>query len=349
MSPSRFISTSTVDNSEQLSLPVIDISPLRNTTTKNSEEFNEVIKLIGHACERFGFFYISNHGVDESLVNKLMTEGRSFFAKPLDYKNKFHMKNSRVYRGFFELGGELTYGKKDWKEGYYFSSELDENHPSVKKGLPMHGLNQWPDENDFPEFKETVLKYMDELTELGHVLMSAIGVSLGLGDSFFREKFTSEPFIPFRLFHYPSDPEAKFENGEERFGVGKHQDYGCLTILKQDHCGGLEVEDRINPGNWIKAPPIENTFVINIGDMLERWTCSRYKAAPHRVRNLSSEDRLSAPFFFDPNFECIVTPLEELALNEEDKKKFPPIKYGDYILAKVFAVFPELKENAVKF
>jgi len=145
----------------------------------------------------------------------------------------------------------------------------------------------------------------------------------------------------------PSDPESKFEDGEERFGVGSHQDYGCLTLLKQDHVGGLEVFDRLTEP-WIKAPPIEGTFVVNIGDMLERWTCGKYKAVPHRVKNISNEDRLSAPFFFDPNFECIVKPLEQFAQNEEDKKKWPPIRYGDYILAKVFAVFPDLKADAIK-
>ncbi|EFC36233.1 predicted protein [Naegleria gruberi] len=280
-----------------LSLPIIDIGPIIHTTDSDGNYQDEqaaanVIKQIGQACERFGFFYIKNHGIDEELVDKLMSEGRSFFNKPLDYKNQYHMKNSKVYRGYFELGGELT--------------------------------------------------------KLGHSIMAAIGESLGLGRDFFRNKFTSEPFIPFRLFHYPSDPNAKFENGEERFGVGKHQDYGCLTLLKQDNVGGLEVEDR-STGEWISAPPLEKTFVVNIGDMLERWTCGRYKAVPHRVKNLTNQDRLSAPFFFDPNFECVVTPLEELALTEEEKTKWPPVKYGDYILAKVFAVFPELKSAALKY
>jgi isopenicillin N synthase-like dioxygenase len=117
--------------------------------------------------------------------------------------------------------------------------------------------------------------------------------------------------------------------------------------LKQDDVGGLEVEFR-ETGEWIQAPPIDGTFVVNIGDMLERWTCGKYKATPHRVKNVTTSDRLSAPFFFDPNFECIVTPLSEFAATEEEKNKWEPIKYGDYILAKVFAVFPELRADALK-
>lgn len=128
------------------------------------------------------------------------------------------MKNSNAFRGYFELGGELTSYKADWKEGLYFGEELDETHPDVIAKKPMHGKNQFPDEKDFPNYKKVVLEYMAKMTELGHTILEGVALSLGLESNFFRTKFTSQPFTPFRLFHYPSDKLGLDENGNERWG-----------------------------------------------------------------------------------------------------------------------------------
>jgi len=215
---------------------------------------------------------------------------------------------------------------------------LENNKPHVQ----MHGTNQWPDPSEFPDFPEIVLGYMAALTELGHVLMSGVALSLGLAENYFRERFTSEPFTPFRLFHYPSDPSS---DGTERWGVGEHPDYGVLTILATDDVPGLEVRNRAD--RWVKVPPIPGAFIVNIGDMLEIWTCGLYRATPHRVRNVSDRDRLSAPFFFDPSFDCVVSPLNQFAAEAVTPIERPPFKYGDYILSKVLRVFPELKKDAI--
>lgn len=262
------------------------------------------------------------------------------------------MNNSpenREVRGYFPLDGELTLNKPDRKEGYYFGSQLEKTHPKVLAGEPMHGPNKWPDATVFPNFDKLILEYMDALTNLGHILMGSIAIGLGLDENFFREKFTAEPFTPFRLFYYPKDPRnLGEEEGDERWGVGEHTDYGVLTILLQDDCGGLQVKNR--DGVWIETPPVPNSFIVNIGDMLEIWTCGLYRATPHRAKNMSRRDRISAPFFFDPNFDCMIEPLEQYSnkgLQSPLQKKYTfPLRYGDYIFAKVMNCFPALKRES---
>jgi len=314
------------------SLPVVDLS---NAT----EEWDRVVKDVGDACQKYGFFYVVNHGIDSKLISDLFSLGFSFFGQTPEEKNKIAMKYAgKAFRGYFNLGGELTSNKPDWKEGLYFGAEIPKDHPDNSK--PMHGQNLWP--ANMPELEKVVLGYMEALTKLGHLLMEAIGRSLGLSSSFFREKFTSEPFIPFRLFYYPADKTGVHEDGTVRWGVGKHTDYGVLTILAQDSVGGLEVQSV--DGDWIVAPPIDGSFVVNIGDMLEIWTGGRYKSTPHRVKNTTTADRLSAPFFFDPPFDCIIHPEinEQTDLNSPWAKPFP---YGQYIHNKVLHNFPELAEQ----
>ncbi|ELR24593.1 oxidoreductase [Acanthamoeba castellanii str. Neff] len=332
-------------------LPVIDISPLTKSSSSSADAeaaaLQKVVDELREACLRFGFFYIKNHGIDENLIARLFAEGKRFFGEcPHDKKESIHMRNNAVFRGWFELQGEYTSKKKDFKEGLYFGAELGDDAEEVKAKLPMHGRNQWPDPELFPGFDKLIIDYMDALTELGHQVMRGIALSLNLSENYFREQFTSSPFTPFRLFYYPADPLPR----EEQWGVGQHTDYGVLTILGQDDVGGLEVLTK--DGQWIAAPPIPGTFVVNIGDMLETWTCGLYKATPHRVKNSSAVDRLSAPFFFDPNFKCLVSPLEHCRRELEAKGQVAaeprePILYGRYILNKVLANFPELQKDAL--
>lgn len=320
-------------------LPVIDVSAL---VDKNSTYEQRLVtgKKIGDACRDFGFFYVSNHGVDKELLEGLFTLGKKFFQLPVSMKNQIHMKDNEHYRGYFMLGEELTSKKQDVKEGLYFGKELAQDAPEVKEKLPLHGPNLFPDEKLVPGLKHCVLKYMDVLEELGHNLMQGIGISLGLGENFFREKFTTTPHTPFRLFYYPSDPNGA---AESRFGVGKHTDYGVLTILAQDEVGGLEVETKYG---WIAAPPIPDTFVVNIGDCLEAWTNGYYKATPHRVLNRSTVDRMSAPFFFDPHFHCMVEPLTQFLA--PGKEAHPTFHYGNHIVTKVENNFKDMKAGLSK-
>jgi len=328
-------------------LPVIDVSPL--VTGKGDRSV--VASEIAQACRDSGFFYIVGHGVDEGLQRRLEDASRRFFAQNLETKMEIAMaRGGRAWRGYFPVGAELTSGKADVKEGIYFGAELPPDHPRVKDGTPLHGANLFP--QSVPELREAVLGYIDAMTRLGHALMEGIASSLGLESSYFADHYTWEPLTLFRIFNYPGNPALP--DDEPRWGVGEHTDYGLLTILKQDDTGGLQVKSR---GGWTAAPPIPGAFLCNIGDMLDRMTGGRYKSTPHRVQNVTRRDRLSFPFFFDPNFDARIKPIvtADAALATDDRAErwdrasvheFEGT-YGDYILAKVSKVFPQLRRSVM--
>jgi isopenicillin N synthase-like dioxygenase len=291
------------------------------------------------------------HAVDEELQRRLEDASRRFFAQDLDTKMEIAMAHGRrAWRGYFPVGAELTSGMADVKEGIYFGDELPPDHPRVTDGTPLHGANLFP--SSVPELREAVLGYMDAMTRLGHALMEGIALSLGLEASYFADHYTGEPLTLFRIFNYPGN--SALPDDEPRWGVGEHTDYGLLTILKQDDTGGLQVKSR---GGWRAAPPIPGAFLCNIGDMLDRMTAGQYKSTPHRVQNVAGRDRLSFPFFFDPNFDARIKPIvaADLALAVDDRAErwdhasvheFEGT-YGDYILAKVSKVFPQLRRSAL--
>lgn len=314
-------------------LPIIDVAPL-----VAGGDTAAVAAAIRRACEDTGFFYVVGHGVNEERQQRLEDLGRRFFALPLERKMALRMElGGRAWRGYFPVGDELTSGQPDLKEGLYFGSELPDDHPRVRARVPLHGRNLFP---DLPGFRAAVLDEIAERTALGHALMRGFALSLELEPDYFESRYTRDPLVLFRIFNYPPGGAAP-----TAWGVGEHTDYGMLTILRQDQSGGLEVKSR---RGWLSAPPIAGSFVCNIGDMLDRMTGGRYRSTPHRVRNTASTARLSFPFFFDPDFDARVRPIASPLFDDRDDRwdgasvhAFEGT-YGDYILAKVAKVFPQL-------
>ena len=178
--------------------------------------------------------------------------------------------------------------------------------------------------------------------------MAGLALSLDLEEPYFADRYTSEPLTLFRIFNYPPPRDPSL------WGVGEHTDYGLLTILLQDDAGGLEVRSR---SGWVSAPPVPGSFVCNIGDMLDRMTKGLFRSTPHRVRNPAPRDRLSFPFFFDPNFFARVQPIDLPGVEappDDQGERWDHASvhafqgtYGDYLLNKVGRVFPELRQAAL--
>lgn len=325
-----------------MQLPVIDIAPLLHGGSTAA-----AARDIKAACRDTGFFYISGHGIAAQTIERLDTASRRFFELPLEEKKRIEMsRGGRAWRGFFPVQGELTSGKPDLKEGVYFGTELSASDTRVKAGVPMHGANQWPE--SVPELKPAVLSFMSETTRAAHAVMRGIALSLDLEADYFERNYTSDPTVLFRVFHYPPAREI---DGE--WGVGEHTDYGLLTLLAQDDCGGLQVKAR---QGWVEAPPIDGTLVCNIGDMLDRLTGGWYRSTPHRVRNVSGRERLSFPLFFDPAFDAVIKPLPATAgsVQDDSGERWDRANvhafdgtYGDYLLGKVGKVFPDLQRQVL--
>ncbi|MGC3971256.1 MAG: 2-oxoglutarate and iron-dependent oxygenase domain-containing protein [Pirellulales bacterium] len=327
--------------------PLLAPSPITAPHVADAAAKHQTAAQLNTACRESGFFYVVGHGVDADLQHRLLAQAREFFARPVAEKMQIEMsRGGKAWRGYFRVGDELTSGLPDQKEGVYFGQETAADHPLVQSGTPLYGPNLFPEHPG--ELRATVLQYMAALTKLGHSLLAGIALGLGLPEHYFADHGTRDPLTLFRIFNYPPPSSA------ELWGVGEHTDYGLLTILLQDDVGGLEVKSR---SQWVAAPPLANSFICNIGDMLDRMTRGVYRSTPHRVRNLTNRHRLSFPFFFDPNFFADVRPIElpsgETAPDDRgtrwDKSSVHIFQgtYGDYLLNKVGKAFPGLKDKVL--
>ncbi|HKS56332.1 MAG TPA: 2-oxoglutarate and iron-dependent oxygenase domain-containing protein [Steroidobacteraceae bacterium] len=313
------------------SLPVIDL-----------HQGARAARELDRACSEFGFFYLVGHDIDPALGERLLQLSREFFARDEAEKLRIHMsQGGRAWRGYFPVGGELTSGQPDLKEGLYFGTELDDDDPRVRAGTPMHGRNLFP---DVPEFRATVLDYMSGLEAAGQQVLSLLAQGLRLDADYFQRHYTGDPTVLFRIFRYPPDDVAR-----EGWGVGAHTDYGLLTLLQQDTVGGLQV---LNRERWLDVPPLAGSLVCNVGDMLERLTQGRYLSALHRAKNLTDRERLSMVLFLDPAFDAKLQPLPGVAPHSDQPHtnvrwdRIDPHAlqgtYGEYLLSKVSKVFPDL-------
>jgi isopenicillin N synthase-like dioxygenase len=186
--------------------------------------------------------------------------------------------------------------------------------------------------------------FMAEAQTAAATLMRGVSLALGLAPDYFAKAYLQQPTLLFRIFRYPP-------TSAEAWGVGEHTDYGLLTLLAQDDAGGLEVKSR---SGWVDVPPLADGLVCNIGDMLERLTGGRFVSTPHRVVNRSGRDRLSFPFFYDPDFSAVMTPVPGAYPSGPDEPRWDGASvhafsgtYGEYLLAKVGKVFPDLKAAAL--
>lgn len=296
---------------------------------------DDVARQVDAACREVGFFIVVGHGIDPGLQGRMDAAARAFFARPEEEKAQVAMAHAeRAWRGWFPLHGELTSGVPDHKEGFYVGRELPPD-PRL-----LHGPNLWPS----AELRDAVTTWMEAMEALGQRLLRAVGTGLGLGPDWFAEHLTADPTVLFRIFRYPPIPEPA-----EGWGVAEHTDYGLLTLLAQDHHGGLQVR---GPDGWVDVAPEPGALVVNLGDMLDRMTGGRYRSTPHRVRPTAGlEDRLSFPFFLDPSWDAEVRPLplageapDDDAATRWDGTSLRHLDgtYGDYLTAKVQKVFPAL-------
>ncbi|MCU1371757.1 MAG: iron oxidase [Ilumatobacteraceae bacterium] len=331
-------------------LPIIDVAPLmagagRRTVGPGEQAAADAIDA---ACRDLGFFSIRGHGVDPGQLAALDGAARAFFALPVETKAAIAMaRGGRAWRGWFPEGGELTSGRPDRKEGLYFGTELPADDPRVVAGTPLHGPNQFPAAP--AALGPAVLAWIDAVTEVGHALARGIALGLGLAPGWFDEHLTADPTVLFRIFRYPPQPEL-----DAGWGVAEHTDYGLLTILAHDGTPGLQVR---SGDAWIDVPAVDGTFVVNLGDMLERMTGGRYLSTPHRVRHeRAGRDRLSFPLFFDPGWDAEILPVPEAALagSPAEVARWDGASvhewtgtYGDYLTAKVAKVFPTLSTELI--
>lgn len=306
----------------QQSLPIIDIGALIDGDQKQRRT---VAEQLSAACLDKGFFYIRNHGIEARLQARVFAAAKAFFEQPLATKKQVDKALSPANRGYEPLRGQTLEADAppDLKEGYYIGRDLPDDHPAVRAGKFNHGANQWPRQAGFRETMET---YFEAMNELSARIMQGLALSLSLPEDYFAD-FCHEPMAVLRLLHYPPQP-GNPEPGEK--GCGAHTDFGGITLLLQDDNPGLQVWDQASRG-WIHADPVPGTYVVNLGDMIARWTNDRYRSTLHRVVNLSGRERFSVPFFHSGNPDHQVRCLPS-CLAPGASPKYPPVTVEQHMI-----------------
>ncbi|XP_027335427.1 2-oxoglutarate-Fe(II) type oxidoreductase hxnY-like isoform X1 [Abrus precatorius] len=293
-----------------LSLPIVDLASPNRVSAANC---------IRQACIEYGFFYLVNHGVDTKFVREVFDHSAKFFSLPLQQKMDFARKEYRGYTPLYAETLDTSLSKGDLKESYYIGS--------LEDTTGVH-LNQWPSEELLPNWRPTMESLLWKLLAAGKELMSLIALSLNLDEDYFEKIGSlSKPEAFLRLLHYPGE----LGSDEEIFGASPHSDYGMVTLLMTDGVPGLQIckEKFKQPQVWENVSHVEGALIVNIGDLMERWTNCLYRSTLHRVMPTGKE-RYSVAFFLDPPSDCVVECLESCC-SKSSPPRFPPIRSGDYL------------------
>ncbi|KAF2468505.1 Clavaminate synthase-like protein [Lindgomyces ingoldianus] len=342
------------------SLPIIDISPYLDPSSSPRSR-QETASAINRACIDYGFFYLTGHDIPTSKLDEVISLARQFFFSPLSEKNKIKRydaggpEGGDGARGYQGMGENITLGRRDVQEAVDLYREWDHSPKEEGNGgkgtyKTLQGPNLWPAQP--PELKEVYLDYIDQLMKVGEAVVRAMGTALDLGapqpnantttedgDVFVRN--TDHSFWVMRMIGYPplQAPYNPDSSDVTEFSCGEHTDYGCVTLLLADPTpGALQVLLKDNK-TWLNADPIPGHFVVNIGDMIERWTNGIWKSNKHRVIHRGEGYRVSVPFFYEPNFEAMVKPLGKCVERSGEAPVHEGNTYGEHLLGKVFNNF----------
>ncbi|XP_052199939.1 2-oxoglutarate-Fe(II) type oxidoreductase hxnY isoform X2 [Diospyros lotus] len=295
-----------------------------------SPDIHNSVSLVKQACLDSGFFYVINHGISQEFMDEVFQQSKRFFDLPLSEKMK--LLRNKKHRGYTPVLDEhldpVNQKHGDFKEGYYIGVEVPDDNPDAQK--PFFGPNVWPSSDILPGWRETMEKYHQEALEVAKAVARLIALSLSLEAGYFDgEEMLGKPIATLRLLHYEgtvSDPAKGI------YGAGAHSDFGLMTLLATDDICGLQIcknKDAM-PQIWEFVAPLKGAFIVNLGDMLERWSNCIFRSTLHRVLS-NDQERYSIPFFVEPNHDCVVECLPTCQ-SEENPPKFPPIKCETYML-----------------
>ena len=305
-------------------LPIVDFAHLAASEAADRALAAELDTIFSTT----GFCYFRNIGIPQAQVDALFAASANFHAQPESAKTALAM--NATHRGYMAPNTSLivtssvaTVKRPNHSESLMLMHEIAENDP--RHGTEVHGPNQWP---DLPGFRPAVETYETAMRDFCRKLLRPMALALNLPPDWFAPHFASSTTF-LRLLHYPPQPP---DAPDDAFGSAPHTDYGFLTILCQDQAGGLEV--RRADGVWLPAPPIPGTWIVNVADMLSRWTNGRWQSTPHRVRNLSGGDRYSNPYFFDMDMDSLVSCVPTCT-SPQNPPRHPPVRYGDYLMERL--------------
>lgn len=310
-------------------IPVIDFAPL---FAGEPGALARLAPEVRQACENVGFFYAAGHGVPEELIDRAFAASRRFHALPLDEKLKLRLNENNI--GYLPINasvqGASTVHKAtrpNQNESFFVSHDRGSDHPDVIAGKPLRGRNQWPPEMipGMSEMRHDMMAYFHALGAMCDRILPAFAAALDMPADFFAPYFANEAHANLRLLHYPPQ-----EAGEENlFGQAPHTDNSFMTALARTDVPGLAV--RLSSGEWFPPPILPGTFLINLGNVMRRWSNDRFLSTPHGVLNDSGTDRYSIAYFHSPNPDSVIKCLPS-CVSPENPPRYKPAVYRDLVL-----------------
>jgi len=306
-------------------IPVIDYGPY---FAGEPGALDRIAAEVAHACENVGFFYALNHGVGDEVIERAFAASRRFHALPLERKLALKLNDNNI--GYLPINasvqGASTVHKAtrpNQNESFFVSHDRGPDHPDVIAGKPLRGGNQWP--SGLPGLRADMMAYFEALGVLCDRMLPPFAVALGLRPDYFAPFFANKAHANLRFLHYP--PHAIVE--DNTFGQAPHTDNSFMTALARTDVPGLAV--RLPSGEWFVPPIIPGTFLINLGNIMRRWSNDRFLSTPHGVLNESGTDRYSIAYFHSPNpdsvIECVPT-----CTDADNPPHYPPAIYRDLVL-----------------
>lgn len=304
-------------------IPIIDVS---GAIAGDRAALQSCATQLRHAYEDVGFWFLKGHRVPQKLVDSVFEQVARFHAQPLEDKIKLKINEHNI--GYLAMKAATTRhsdvstnNKPNLNEAYFVKRDLPPTHPDVIANKRFRGPNQWPDK--LPGFRETIVAYCDAMEDLALSILPVYALALDLPADHFAPSFR-DPQYTLRMSHYPYTPQLD----ENEYGLAPHADTSFMTLLAQNKIPGLSL--RTASGRWIEAPAIDGAFLVNSGQMLNRWSNARFRATPHRVINRSGGDRYAIPFFFDCNIDHEMVCLPSCT-DAEHPPKFEPTTYMKYM------------------
>ncbi|KAF8635830.1 hypothetical protein AX15_000029 [Amanita polypyramis BW_CC] len=316
-------------------IPVIDITHINSPDVGLR---HALAKDVRDACINVGFFYVKNHNILDNVIDEALDGAKQFFALPLESKMEIENKTSPNFRGYAPIlsGNNNPDNAGDFHEGFQFGWEElvdDKGTKGEEIDGPMSGANVWPSVTEVPNFREAVLKYYHAAVQLGRLLFPIFALALELPENYFEDK-TKHSAAIMGLLHYP--PQTGHTD-DRVIGIGAHTDWECFTILWQEP--GIQALQVLNTDNqWVDAPPIDGTLVINLGDQFARWTNDVFKSTVHRAINQSGVRRYSAPLFFGTDYNVKLEPIPS-CVSEARPAKYEVVTAGEYVKSRFKATY----------
>jgi isopenicillin N synthase-like dioxygenase len=306
-------------------VPVIDYGPYFAGEAGALEQLAEGVR---HACERTGFFYILNHGVPQDAIDRAFDASRRFHALPLDQKLELRLNQNNI--GYMPMNASVQAAstvhkatKPNQNESFFVSHDRGADHPDVRAGIELRGQNQWPE--GLPGLREDMMAYFHALGAMCGRMLPAFAVALDMPPDFFAPFFADESHATLRFLHYPPQEDM----ADNTFGTAPHTDNSFMTALARTDVPGLAI--RLPSGEWFPPPLVPGTFLINLGNIMRRWSNDRFLSTPHGVINESGTDRYSIAYFHSPNPDAVIECLPS-CVSPDNPPRYPKAMYRDLVL-----------------